>query len=144
MRNHMLLGASLLAAMLCGPLAATRLSARTCDAKGQIPAGCCSAAQGCDCCQRPWWCPDDYCVKRMPCVRPPKYCGRCDDYCIKRMPCVRPPKYCGRCDDYCVKKMPCLKIPCCFPPYYKCPPPACCSSAKASCGPTGTRRPAGE
>jgi len=85
-----------------------------------------------DRCLRTRWCLDDYCPKRMPCIRPPKYCGCCDDYCPKGMPCLRPPKYCGCCDDYCPKGEPCLKIPCWFPSYFRCPPPKCCVSPKTS------------
>jgi hypothetical protein len=132
-------GAVLLwAVLLCGPLFDTSVYGQTCEKKNRLLAGLAAAkARLCgdcgDCCQRPCWCPDDYVPKRMPCVCPPKYCGRCDDYCPKSEPCIRPPCYCGCCDDYCPKREPCLKIPCFFPSFYKCPPPAGCCSAKSAC-----------
>ena len=79
----------------------------------------------------PIWCPDDYCPKCPPCVRPPAYCGTYDCYDAKCAPCIRLPKYCGTCDCYDAKCPPCLKIPCFFPDFYKCPPPKCCGRPPA-------------
>jgi hypothetical protein len=58
-------------------------------------------------------------------------------YYPKSPPCICPPTYCGRCDCYNAKCLPRVKIPCCFPSYYKCPPPKCCGipAAKADMGP---------
>lgn len=80
------------------------------------------------------WCPDDYCPKCPPFICPPAYCGTCDCYQAKCAPCICPPKYCGTCDCYDAKCPPCLKIPFCFPSFYKCPPPKCCSSPAAKPG----------
>ena len=64
-------------------------------------------------------CPDDYCLKPLPCV-PVVRCGGPDDYCKKPLPCV-PVLRCGGPDDYCKKPMPCLLCPP-VSPYLQCAP----------------------
>jgi hypothetical protein len=86
------------------------------------------------CTASPIWCPDDYCPKCPPCVRPPTCCGGCDCYDAKCPPCICPPKYCGTCNCYDAKCPPCVKIPWCFPNFYKCPPPQCCDVPPAKKG----------
>ena len=50
-------------------------------------------------------CPDDYCRKPQPCIRPMCGCFLGDDYCRKPVPCAAcPVKGCG--DDYCSKPFP--------------------------------------
>jgi hypothetical protein len=66
-------------------------------------------------------CPDDYCQKPLPCVRP--VCGSLpDDYCPKPLPCVPcPVRGCG--DDYCAKPFPSC-LPPSIRPWYTCGPTA--------------------
>ncbi|MFO0808222.1 MAG: hypothetical protein U0746_06335 [Gemmataceae bacterium] len=70
--------------------------------------------------QHPCGCPDDYCGKPMPCVRPvPNGCV--DDYCRKPLPPYIVPTVCACPDNYCPKACPLLiGRPC--GPWYKCCP----------------------
>jgi hypothetical protein len=79
--------------------------------------------------QRKCWCPDDYCPKPLPCVRPGP-CGCVDDYCFKKLPWV-PPNAKGCADDYCPKTCPILLGSNCEP-WYTCGPPQSCG--KYGCG----------
>ena len=97
----------------------------TCDSSGKAPPPLLDTG-GKQCCTlRPIWCPDNYCPKCPPCLCLPRLCGGCDCYDAKCPPCLCPPTYCGRCDCYDAKCPPCVNIPCFFPSFYKCPPPAC-------------------
>jgi hypothetical protein len=83
--------------------------------------------------QRKCWCPDDYCTKAAPCVRPGP-AGCVDDYCPKKLPCV-PANPKGCVDDYCAKTCPIVLGTNCEP-WYTCGPPPCC----VKCG-SGKRAP---
>jgi hypothetical protein len=74
--------------------------------------------------QRKCWCPDDYCLKALPCV-PPRACGCVDDYCYKNLPCV-PANPRGCVDDYCRKTCP-IPLGCNCEPWYTCGPPQNCT-----------------
>jgi hypothetical protein len=89
------------------------------------------------CAARSIWCPSHYYPQCPPRICPPKYCGTCDCYNAKCPPRICPPKNCGTGDCYNAKCLPRVKIPCCFPSYYKCPPPKCRSipAAKPDMGP---------
>jgi hypothetical protein len=81
-----------------------------------------------------FWCPDAYCRKCPPCIRPPECCGYRTCYVPKCAPCICPPVYCGSCDCYDAKCPPPLKMPGCFPDFYKCPPPECCVAPASKWG----------
>lgn len=118
-----------LSAIACAALPCSLLRAGDHVAKSQTCDSCEKTSHILDptgrhcCAPKAIWCPDRYCPKCAPALYPPKYCGTCDCYDTKCPPSVCPPTYCGTRQCYEVKCPPLLTIPCCFPGFYKCPPP---------------------
>ncbi len=81
------------------------------------------------------WCRDQYDSKPCPCLRMPRFCGRYACYQPKCAPRVCPPRYCPSCQCYDKKCGPRVLIPCRFPAFYRCPPPAACRTPRPICQP---------
>jgi hypothetical protein len=76
-------------------------------------------------------CPNDYCFKKMPPCPTRVFSHAPDDYCPKRLPCVKGVK-CGGPDDYCHKPCPIFVLPC-YPPWYTCGDPVAPLGTESHC-----------